>query len=60
MSENVAFTVLIQSFRTYQSGQTKIRLLLEEQSDQGLQCLQLHLRLSDEFPKVWRLCLNFR
>ena len=49
------YTVMILSFRTYRSGQTvqiqirllleeqtvqiQIRLLLEEQSDQGLHCL---------------------
>ena len=38
-------TVMIQSFRTNRSGQkvqTQIRLLLEEQSDQGLHCLLFH------------------
>ena len=38
-------TVMIQSFRTDWSGQTvqtQIRLLLEEQSDQGLHCLLFH------------------
>ena len=45
------FTVMIQSFRTDRSGQavhTQIRLLLEEQSDQGLHCLLFHLHLFDE------------
>ena len=44
------FTVMIQSFRTDRSGQTvqtQIRLLLEEQSDQGLHCLQFPLHLLD-------------
>ena len=39
-------TVMILSFRTDMSGQTvqtQIRLLLEEQSDQGLHCLLFHL-----------------
>ena len=39
-------TVMILNFRTDQSGktvQTKIRLLLEEQSDHGLHCLLFHL-----------------
>ena len=39
-------TVMILSFRTDRSGQTvqiQIRLLLEEQSDQGLHCLQFWL-----------------
>ena len=41
-------TVMIVSFRTDRSGQTvqtQIRLLLEEQSDQGLHCLQFPLHL---------------
>ena len=44
---------MILSFRTYRLGQTVqtyIRLLLEEQSGQGLQCLQFHLHLFDEGP----------
>ena len=39
------------SFGTDESGQTvqtQIRLLLEEQSDQGLHCLLFHLHLFDE------------
>ena len=43
-------TVMILSFRTDRSGQTvqtQIRLLLEEQSDQGLHCLQFPLHLLD-------------
>ena len=46
-------TVMIQSFRTNMSGQTvhtQIRLLLEEQSDQGLHCLLFHLHLFDKIP----------
>ena len=46
-------TVIIQSFRTDGSGQTvqtQIRLLPEEQSDQGLHCLLFHLHLFDEIP----------
>ena len=38
--------VMTLSFRTDRSGQavqTQIRLLLEEQSDQGLHCLLFHL-----------------
>ena len=41
-------TVMAQSFRTDRSGQTvqtQIRLLLREQSDQGLHCLLFHLYL---------------
>ena len=40
------------SFRTNRSKQTVqtlIRLLLEEQSDQGLHCLLLHLHLLETF-----------
>ena len=46
-------TVMILSFRTDKSGQTvqtQIRLLLEEQSDQGLHCLLFHLHFFDEVP----------
>ena len=42
---------MILSFRTDRSGQTvqtQIRLLLEEQSDQGLHCLQFCPHLLDE------------
>ena len=43
-------TVKILSFRTDRPGQTvqtQIRLLLEEQSDQGLHCLPFHLHRLD-------------
>ena len=43
-------TVMFLSFRIYRSGQTvqtQIRLLLQEQSDQGLYCLQFPLHLLD-------------
>ena len=43
---------MIISFRTDRSGQTvqtQIRLLLEEQSDQGLHCLLFHLHLLEAF-----------
>ena len=43
-------TVMILSFRTDMPGQTvqtQIRLLLEEQSDQGLHCLQFRLHRLD-------------
>ena len=46
----ILFTVILLSFWTDRSGQTvqtKIRLPLEEQSDQGLHCLLFHLHLSD-------------
>ena len=38
------------SDRAGQTVQTKIRLLLEEQSDQGLHCLQFPLHLLDALP----------
>ena len=44
---------LILSFGTDRSGQAvqaQIRLLLEEQSDQGLHCLLFHLHLFEEMP----------
>ena len=41
--------------------QTQIRLLLEEQSDQGLHCLLFHLHLLNNFFSMEKLlCLNFR
>ena len=46
-------TVMTLSFRTDRSGQTvqtQIRLLLEEQSDQGLQCLLFQLHLFSRIP----------
>ena len=57
------FTVMIQSFQTDRVGQTvqtQIRLLLEEQSDQGLHfCYSICIVLT-KYPKVWPVCLNFR
>ena len=50
------------SFRTDRSGQTvqtQIRLLLEEQSDQGLHCLLFHLHLFDEILKGMVSFLEF-
>ena len=46
-------TVMILSFRTdmlKQTVQTQIRLLLEEQSDQGLHCLLFHLHTFNKIP----------
>ena len=46
-------TVKTLSFRPDRSGQTvqtQIRLLLEEQSDQGLHCLLFHLNHFDKIP----------
>ena len=57
----VSITVMILSFQTYRSRQTvqtQIRLLLEEQSglleeqsDQGLHCLLFHLQLFNIIPQ---------
>ena len=50
MDESNLITVMIQSFRTDTPGQTvqtQIRLLLEEQSDQGLHCLPFRLHRLD-------------
>ena len=38
------------TFRPGQTVQTQIRLLLEEQSDQGPHCLLFHLHVFDEIP----------
>ena len=56
-------TVTILSFRTDRSGQTvqtQIRLLLEEQSDQGIHCLQFQLHLLGTLLFGKPSCLNFR
>ena len=48
----ILHTVIFLGFQTDRSGQTvqtQIRLLLEEQSDQGLHCLQFPLHLLDAF-----------
>ena len=47
------YTIMILSFWSDRSGkivQTQIRLLLEEQSDQGLHCLLFHSHLFGEIP----------
>ena len=47
-------SVMIIFFRTERSRQTvqtQIRLFLVEQSDQGLHCLLLYLRLFDKIPQ---------
>ena len=44
---------MILNFRTDRSGQTlqtQVRLLLEEQSDQGLHCLLFQLHVFDKIP----------
>ena len=53
---------MILSFQTDRSGQTvqtQIRLLLEEQSDQGLHCLQFLLLLLDAFLYGKVILFNF-
>ena len=55
-------TVMILSFRTDMPGQTvqtQIRLLLEEQSDQGLHCLQFPLHLFDAWLLGKAILFNF-
>ena len=55
-------TVMVLSFRTDRSGQTvqtQIRLLLEEQSDQGLHCLLFHLHVFDKIPSGWAYLFEF-
>ena len=44
-----------QTDRSEQTVQTKIRLLLQEQSDQGLQCLPFHLTFLDEGSSLIRV-----
>ena len=49
--------------RSVQTVQTQIRLLLEEQSDQGLHCLQFPLHLLDarmHYSKEKPSCSTFR
>ena len=51
------------SFQTDRSGQTvqsQISVLLEEQSDQGLHCLQFRLHLLDALLKEKSSCSTFR
>ena len=50
---NISYTVMILSFQTdmlKQTVQTQIRLLLEEQSDQGIHCLLFHLHTFNKIP----------
>ena len=63
MMMSLFVTIMILSFRTDRSGQTvqtQIRLLLEEQSDQGLHCLQFRLYLLVHYSSVKPSCSNFR
>ena len=56
-------TVMIPSFptdRPLHTVQTQIRLLLEEQSDQGPHCLPIHLHLLNNFLYGKTSFLNFK
>ena len=56
-------TVMILSFRTEKSGQTvqtQIRLLLEEQSDQGLHCLPFPMHFLDSLLQGKAILFNFK
>ena len=55
-------TVMILSFGTDgfgQTVQTQIRLLLEEQSDQGLHCLLFQMHLCEEIAQGFASLLKF-
>ena len=56
-------TIMIQIFWTNRPGQrvqAQIRLLIEEQSYQGLTvCYSIYIFLT-KYPKDWPFCLNFR
>ena len=56
-------TAMILHFRTDRSGQTvqiQIRLLLEEQSDQGLHYLLFHLHVFDKIPSGLASLFEFK
>ena len=53
---------MILNFRTDRFGQTvqtQIRLLLEEQSDQGLRCLLFHLHVFDKISSGFASLFKF-
>ena len=52
-------TAPLRTDRPRQTVQTQIRLLLEEQSDQGLHCLQFPLHLSDALLYGQVILFNF-
>ena len=55
-------TLMILNFQTDRSGetvQTQIRLLLEEQSDQGLHFLLFHLHVFDKIPSGFASLFEF-
>ena len=45
--------------RSQQTVQTKIRLLLKKQSDQGLRCLPVHQHLLDALMQCYVKCFYF-
>ena len=62
---NIKFTTTIlalifQTDRPYQTMQTQIRLLLQENSDQGLHCLSFQLHLWTNFSMKKHISLYFR
>ena len=61
ISRNFVGTVMILSLRTDRSGQTVLtQIRLEEQSDQGLHCLQFPLHLLDSLLYGRANCSNLR
>ena len=63
LTSSITYTVMILSFRTdrsEQTAQTQIRLLLPEQSDQGLYCLQSVCIVWMHCSTVKPLCSNLR
>ena len=57
--DHTIMTLRLRTDRSGQTVQTQIRLLLEEQSDQGLHCLLFHLHLLDKIPKGLASFLEF-
>ena len=49
-SRGIVMTLSFRTDRYGQTVQTQIRLLLEEQSDQGLHCLLFHLHHFEKIP----------
>ena len=57
---SIVMILNVRTERSVQTVHTQIRLLLEEQSDQGLHCLLFDLHVFDKYLQVWPFCLNFR
>ena len=49
----VTVILCIETDRSHQTVQTKIRLLLKKQSDQGLRCLPFHQHLLDALMQCY-------